>query len=80
MNYWIAVYGIVVTLILIPFLISGIRPNWFLKAFVHVKNSPDHPVTETYTGMSVIGYTCNKCKYSYYLKRNKNKKTTPLTK
>jgi hypothetical protein len=71
MNYWILTFEF---LIMIAVLIVLIRPNWFLKIFVHKQNSYNHFPIETYTGMTVIGYTCHGCGYRWYEKRKTNKK------
>jgi hypothetical protein len=48
--------------------------NYFKGKFIHKENNKEHVAVETYTGMSVIGYTCNGCGYKWYEKRNKDRK------
>jgi len=46
--------------------------NWLKGIFIHKKNSKDHFPIETYTGICVIGYTCNGCGYKWYINRVRN--------
>jgi hypothetical protein len=70
MNYWILTYGI---LIIFALTIIVMRPNWYLKIFVHKEDNPKHFAVERYTGMSVIGYKCHKCGHEWYEKRKHGK-------
>jgi DNA-directed RNA polymerase subunit RPC12/RpoP len=66
MNYEI-LHTVLIALLVLA--VIAIRPNWFLRVYVHKKNNPKHFGIETYKGMSVTGYTCHECGYKWYVKR-----------
>ena len=70
MNYCILTYGL---LIIFALAIIVMRPNWYLKIFVHKQNNSKHFPVETYTGTSVTGYTWLGCGYEWYEKRKHGK-------